>query len=192
MKPQFNCPRRSPENGAVILEKLWVSLKDILKQLEIKDKMVYDAWKQLKQPSEVKNDTKMGALSLKPGLSFETRDPRLAGISLVAGDMNVDSWCYVITTICQRLVIYLNKETQLQKWAISLEKEALRLLKMEKDISEAKAAVAEQSGREDMLMKNVEEARALVNKEHESLAKERENLAQWITHLQEQQKVPNS
>ncbi|KAJ7551458.1 hypothetical protein O6H91_06G016200 [Diphasiastrum complanatum] len=167
-----------------VMQKLCADLKNVVFQLEIKEASITEALKELKGASI---GTSEWTFHGEPGnFGYEAS---LEGLSLLAEEVNPENWPHTIESICERLIMFLNKETHLQKWAISLEKEALRILKLEEGVIEAKALVAEEKEKVTIAMKKAEEHSQNAKEEHLNLVKERESLFHWVTHLQERREA---
>ncbi|XP_024524516.1 trichohyalin-like [Selaginella moellendorffii] len=171
--------------GKTVLQSLHASLLKVLSQLESKEKSLGKAWKEW-------NDSPESSKGLKHFSELElltsSKQTGFSGLPRVAGASSPEKWCDTVSAVCQRLVSYLEKETMLQKWAISLEKESMRVLKLEEDIVEAKVHTAEELEAARKMKKHAEDNNKVAAEERHSLVKDRDALVQWVSHLQEREK----
>lgn len=176
--------------GKTVLKKLCTGLKDVLWQLEMKEKVLQSTWLELKNSVDTESVFGDHSFGFEPESSqMDTRRATFDGISFLVADGKREEWCSTVVGICERLVTYMNRETHLQKWAAVLEREGMRLGKMTKEIVNAKEAASEQCARSEHMMQCAEEQAACIDSERVKLAKERDNLILWISHLQERRKV---
>ncbi|KAL2632589.1 hypothetical protein R1flu_004068 [Riccia fluitans] len=182
--------RESVETGSVVVEKLVSALKDVLVQMEQKDKSLREFWSELKETLGTDLEQASHSLGFEPDQFKPPLSPTgFEGLNVLVANGDRKEWCRIVIDVCERLVGYLSKETQLQKWAMVLEKESTRLRTLEEEIQNTKESTAEHFERAAEMMKNAEEQCRVAEEERISLNKERDGLVQWVTHLQERRKA---
>ncbi|BFI30956.1 hypothetical protein MPTK2_3g17060 [Marchantia polymorpha subsp. ruderalis] len=184
--------RESVETGSLVIEKLVTALKDVLVEMEQKDKGLRDLWNEFKQSSSSRPELDVG----NHQFGFEPDQSRpllhangLEGMNFLAAENDCKDWCRIVVSVCERLLSFLSHETHLQKWALILEKESARLKTLEEEILNTKDATAEHFERAAEMMRCAEEQSRVAEEERTTLNKERDSLVQWVTHLQERRKA---
>ncbi|CAM6108503.1 unnamed protein product [Calypogeia fissa] len=177
------------ESGTMIMGKLVAALRDVLAQMEKKEKVLHEMWNELKQAcdNESCRDQPSGFEQLKPSTIGFAID--LEGIHLLQANGDGKEWCNIVISVCERLVGFLSRETHLQKWAVVLERESARMKSLEEEILNTKEATAEQFRRAADMMRSAEEQTRTAEKERTILSKEREGLVLWVSHLQERRQA---
>lgn len=183
---------KSIETGRTVINKLYTGLKDVLWHLEQKERMIQTTWLELKESIDFESMLGDHSFGFEPETSQkDTRSATFDGISFLIAEGKCEEWCSTVVGICERLVSYMSRETHLQNWATILEREGVRMAKMAKEIAKAKEAANEQCARSEDMMKCADEQAACMDEERVKLARERDNLILWVTHLQERRKVPS-
>ncbi|CAM6111744.1 unnamed protein product [Calypogeia fissa] len=177
------------ESGTMIMGKIVAALRDVLAQMEKKEKVLHEMWNELKQAcdNESCRDKLFGFEQLKPSTMGFAID--LEGIHLLQANGDGKEWCNIVISVCERLVGFLSRETHLQKWAVVLERESARMKSLEEEILNTKEATAEQFQRAADMMRSAEEQTRTAEKERTTLSKEREGLVLWVSHLQERRQA---
>lgn len=174
---------KSVETGKSVMKKLCAALKDVLEQLELKEKVLQKAWLELRDSVDTGSLLGVHSYGFEPDLSPKaSKYATFDGISLLASEGKCEEWCSTVIGICERLVAFMSRETHLQKWASVLEKEGTQ-------ISKAKEAAKDQRAKAEAIFKSAEEQMSSTEVERGKLNKERENLLLWVAHLQERRKV---
>lgn len=170
--------------------KLVAALRDVLVQMEKKERALQEMWNELKEAcdSESCRDQLFYFDPSKPRVNMAVAID-LEGIHVLAANGDSKEWCKIVINVCERLVGFLSRETHLQKWAVALERESLRMKSLEEEIMNTKEATAEQFERAAEMMRCAEEQTRMAEEERTTLSKERESLVVWVTHLQERRKV---
>ncbi|XP_002967635.2 uncharacterized protein LOC9632861 [Selaginella moellendorffii] len=110
--------------GKTVLQSMHASLLQVLLQLESKEKSLGKAWKEW-------NDSPESSKGLKHFSELElltsSKQKGFSGLPRVAGASSPEKWCDTVSARSQRLVSCLEKESPGGKWAISLEKESMRV-----------------------------------------------------------------
>lgn len=172
------------------MKSLCTGLRDVLWHLEQKEKVLQNTWLELKDSVDTESVFGDHSFGFEPEISQkDRRSCTFDGISFLTAEGKCEEWCSTVVGICERLVTYMNRETHLQKWAAVLEREGMRMGKMTKEMAKAKEAASEQCARSENMMKCAEEQAACMDEERVKLARERDNLILWVTHLQERRKV---
>lgn len=183
---------KSIETGRTVLNKLYTGLKDVLWHLEQKERVIQNTWLELKESIDSESMQGDHSFGFEPDTSQkDTRSATFDGISFLVAEGKCEEWCSTVVGICERLVSYMSNETHLQKWATILEREGMRMAIMTKEMAKAKEAADQHCAQSEDMMKCAEEQAACMNEERVKLARERDNLILWVTHLQERRKVPS-
>ena len=181
---------KSIETGKTVMRKLCAALKDVLWQLEKKDKVLQNAWLELRESVDLGSYSGDHSFGFEPEISQKDRkSATFDGMAFLAAEGKCEEWCSTVIGICERLVTYMSRETHLQKWGTVLEKEGTRMSKMQEEMAKEKEAASEQCSKAEAMMKCAEEQASSLEDERVKLAKERDNLILWVTHLQERRKV---
>ncbi|XP_024396324.1 uncharacterized protein [Physcomitrium patens] len=189
-KSDFGESVKSIETGRTVINKLYTGLKDVLWHLEQKERMIQTTWLELKESIDFESMLGDHSFGFEPETSQkDTRSATFDGISFLIAEGKCEEWCSTVVGICERLVSYMSRETHLQNWATILEREGVRMAKMAKEIAKAKEAANEQCARSEDMMKCADEQAACMDEERVKLARERDNLILWVTHLQERRKA---
>ncbi|CAM6126102.1 unnamed protein product [Calypogeia fissa] len=177
------------ESGTMVMGKLVAALRDVLTQMDKKERALHEMWNELKQAcdNEFCRDQLFG---------FDPNKPRAMGIAidleeihLLAANGDSKEWCKIVINVCERLVGFLSRETHLQKWAVVLERESARMKSLEEEIMNTKEATAEQFERAAEMMRCAKEQTRMAEEERTTLSKERASLVLWVSHLQERRKA---
>ncbi|KAI5062770.1 hypothetical protein GOP47_0023309 [Adiantum capillus-veneris] len=163
---------KAMETGKAVLSKFYAALKDVLFQLEHRAKALQDSQLDGDQHNQIVAEGNEHFLSYELE-SFLVSDEatEFNNLSLLAAGFDAENWCVIVSAICQRFTTFLARETHLKEWASVLKKDAAKLLKLEKEMNEAKETSA-------VFMKNLED-------EKRGVTKERDNLAIWERQLQD-------
>jgi hypothetical protein len=181
------------DTGKAVMKKLGAALYEVLLQMEQKEKVLQNAWGEIRDSAETKpGSIRNSSYGFEPELSGKKNviaGTMFDGISTLAAEGKCEEWCSTVIGICERLVSFMSRETHLQQWATVLEREGTRLAMMEEEMEKAKKATLEQQAAAEAMMKSADEKSSSLEEERIKIVQERENLILWVSHLQERRKV---
>ncbi|KAH8968613.1 hypothetical protein BDL97_03G136100 [Sphagnum fallax] len=181
------------DTGKAVMKKLCAALYEVLLQMEQKEKVLQNAWGEIRDSAETKpGSIRNSSYGFEPELSGKNNviaGTMFDGISTLAAEGKCEEWCSTVIGICERLVSFMSRETHLQQWATVLEREGTRLATMEEEMEKAKKATLEQQAAAEAMMKSADEKSSSLEEERIKIVQERENLILWVSHLQERRKA---
>lgn len=183
---------RSMETGYPEHLSLKTGLKNVLHQLEEKEKAIQSAWTEL----HISTAAAEIQCNVQPPDHKPTQRPagKVVGLDkllLLTADDKCEEWTTMVIGVCERLVAYMDREAHLQKWAMALRKEGDRIAALEANPAKGdqQGLAVEKPAPKTLLKSAGIQTSSVEEDERSSLAEEREKLVRWVTHLQERNKV---
>lgn len=184
---------RSMETGYPEHLSLKTGLKNVLHQLEEKEKAIQSAWSEL----HISTAAAEIQCNVQPPDHKPTQRPAgkvvvgLDKLLLLTADDKCEEWTTMVIGVCERLVAYMDREAHLQKWAMALRKEGDRIAALEANPAKGdrQGLAVEKPAPKTLLKSAGIQTSSVEEDERSSLAEEREKLVRWVTHLQERNKV---
>lgn len=179
---------RSMETGLPKRQSLKKRLKDVLHQLEEKEKAIQSAWTEFHiSTAAAEYQCNLQTPDCKPPQRPVGKVVGLDELLLLTADDKCEEWTTMVISVCERLVTYMDREVHLQKWAMVLRNEGDRIAALEAKGDQQGFAVENPTPK--TLLKSAGMQTCSVEEDCSSLAEERDKLVLWVTQLQERNKV---